>query len=76
MKIRVLSDLHMEFAPFDPPPANADVVVLDGSAALWIHGHTHHCVHYHLGGTRVLSNQRGYPDEGVRGFDPELVIDL
>jgi hypothetical protein len=50
--------------------------MLDGSAALWIHGHTHHCVNYHLGGTRVLSNQRGYPDEGVRGFDPGLLIDL
>ena len=50
--------------------------MLDGSAALWIHGHTHRCVDYHLGGTRILSNQRGYPDEGVRGFDPGLVIEL
>ncbi|HEY0153413.1 MAG TPA: metallophosphoesterase [Longimicrobium sp.] len=50
--------------------------MLDGSAALWIHGHTHHCVDYDVGGTRVRSNQRGYPDEGVRGFDPGLVIDL
>ncbi len=50
--------------------------MLDGSAALWIHGHTHHCVDYQVGGTRVLSNQRGYPDEGVQGFDPGLVIEL
>jgi 3',5'-cyclic AMP phosphodiesterase CpdA len=30
MKIRILSDLHLEAAPFDPPPAPADVVVLAG----------------------------------------------
>jgi predicted phosphodiesterase len=30
MRIRVLSDLHLEAAPFDPPPADADVVVLAG----------------------------------------------
>lgn len=30
MKLRVLSDLHTEFADFDPPNAGADVVVLAG----------------------------------------------
>jgi len=30
MRIRILSDLHLEAAPFDPPPAPADVVVLAG----------------------------------------------
>ena len=30
MRIRVLSDLHLEDAPFDPPAAAADVVVLAG----------------------------------------------
>lgn len=30
MRIRVLSDLHLEAAPFDPPAADADVVVLAG----------------------------------------------
>jgi predicted phosphodiesterase len=30
MRIRVLSDLHLEAAPFDPPPAAADLVVLAG----------------------------------------------
>lgn len=30
MRIRVFSDLHLEAAPFDPPPAQADVVVLAG----------------------------------------------
>jgi predicted phosphodiesterase len=30
MRIRVLSDLHLEVAPFDPPAVAADVVVLAG----------------------------------------------
>jgi predicted phosphodiesterase len=30
MRIRVLSDLHLEAAPFDPPSVEADVVVLAG----------------------------------------------
>jgi len=30
MRIRILSDLHLEAAPFDPPAAEADVVVLAG----------------------------------------------
>jgi 3',5'-cyclic AMP phosphodiesterase CpdA len=50
--------------------------MMDGSAALWIHGHTHHCVDYELGGTRILSNQRGYPGEADGGFDPARVVEL
>lgn len=42
--------------------------------ALWIHGHTHWCADYGLHGTRVLSNQKGYPHARVPGFRPELVI--
>lgn len=30
MKLRILSDLHVEFENFDPPPAEADIVVLAG----------------------------------------------
>ncbi len=30
MKIHVLSDLHLEFAAFNPEPTDADVVVLAG----------------------------------------------
>lgn len=43
---------------------------------LWIHGHTHHCVDYRIGATRVISNQRGYPSEDVGRFDPGLVIEI
>src|SRR5262245_13108491 len=30
MRIRLLSDLHLELAPFEPPPADADLVILAG----------------------------------------------
>lgn len=48
----------------------------DGRVALWIHGHTHHAVDEVINGTRVVSNQRGYPDEPADGFDPSFVVDL
>jgi len=43
---------------------------------LWIHGHTHHCVSYEIKGTRVVSNQRGYPGETVPDFNPTLVVEV
>lgn len=43
---------------------------------LWIHGHTHRSVDYTVGRTRVLANQRGYPDQTDTGFQPELVVDI
>ena len=55
--------------------SHLDALVADSGARLWLHGHTHHCVDYALGGTRVVSNQRGYPDEAVAGFDPGLVLE-
>lgn len=30
MKMLVYSDLHNEFAPFEPPPTDADIIVLAG----------------------------------------------
>jgi len=49
--------------------------LLDGRAALWLHGHTHHSCDYAIGGTRVVSNQRGYPGEAATtGFDPGCVV--
>jgi predicted phosphodiesterase len=49
--------------------------LMDGSKAkLWVHGHTHHAVDYIVNGTRVRSNQRGYPDEPADGFDPGCIV--
>jgi hypothetical protein len=38
MKIRVLSDLHLEFAGWTPPPADADVIVLAGDIHVGVRG--------------------------------------
>lgn len=53
-----------------------DELVARSGAALWVHGHTHVCVEYEIGGTRVVANQRGYVDDPVRGFDPARVVTL
>lgn len=51
--------------------------LMDGDAVkLWVFGHIHRIVDVVVHGTRVLSNQRGYPHEPVDGFDPELVVEL
>jgi hypothetical protein len=43
---------------------------------LWIHGHTHYNVDYKIGVTRIYSNQRGYPNEMARCFEPEKTIEI
>lgn len=46
---------------------------------LWVHGHTHHAVDYHVGATRVVSNPRGYAREGwseQTGWQGDLVIEV
>jgi predicted phosphohydrolase len=55
--------------------SHLDTLVAELGAALWIHGHTHHCVDYPIGSTRILSNQRGYRDETI-GFVSDLVIEV
>ncbi len=54
------------------------IVPLDdlmGRAALWVHGHTHGNFDYMVGGTRIVCNPRGYPDEAT-GFIPDLVVEV
>lgn len=59
----------------DAAYANRWEDLMGDDVALWVHGHSHHAVDYQLGGTRVVSNPRGYPGERT-GFSPDLVIDL
>jgi predicted phosphodiesterase len=49
--------------------------LLNGKADVWVYGHTHESVDFDFHGTRVISNQRGYPNEDA-GFRANLVIDL
>lgn len=60
----------------DHVPTIGSVTPLDDLIAahgpdLWVHGHTHWSCDYMLGGTRVLSNQRGEPEN--EAFAPLLV---
>lgn len=46
---------------------------------LWIHGHDHGCHDYHVGETRIFSNQAGYPRaerREVSGFRPDCVVEV
>lgn len=67
--------------------SNLDDLVAASGAALWLHGHIHEARDYEIGGTRVLSNPRGYVEtvgHGRKavvqaqdtGFDPELVVEV
>lgn len=67
-------------SPLNPSFASdLEHLMHEGGPHLWVHGHLHHSVDYACGGTRVLSNPRGYWSE--RGnenpsFDIDLVVDL
>jgi hypothetical protein len=56
--------------------SDLDALITESGAPLWIHGHTHNNVDYRIGATRVYTNQRGYPDKLVAGFDPGAVLEL
>jgi Icc-related predicted phosphoesterase len=56
--------------------SDLDSLIEQSGVPLWIHGHTHYNVDYVLGSTRVLTNQRGYPDQLCAGFDPSLVVEV
>lgn len=54
-----------------------------GAPELWLHGHIHASQHYVVGGTRVLSNPKGYGPSLPRmptienpDFNPALVIEV
>lgn len=53
-----------------------DDLILSHQPALWVHGHIHHANDYRIGRTRVVSNPRGYPDEPVSGFQPDMILDV
>lgn len=56
--------------------SDMDAFIEQSGVALWVHGHTHRCVDYHIGRTRVISNQRGYPGEMPEGFRADLVAEV
>jgi hypothetical protein len=53
-----------------------DSMVADSGARLWIHGHVHVSQNYMIGGTRIICNPRGYPEEANDGFAADLVVEI
>lgn len=56
----------------------SDMEALMGDAVdLWVYGHTHDCRDFHINGTRIVCNQRGYaPHMLVGTFNEGLVIEI
>jgi Icc-related predicted phosphoesterase len=44
--------------------------------ALWTHGHTHHCMDYKIGETRVVCNPRGYDGYEDTKWNPNLLLEI
>jgi len=55
---------------------NAFDHLLRPPVAAWIHGHTHFSTQKQIGGTALVTNQRGYPREYVGTFDWARMIEL
>jgi hypothetical protein len=54
-------------------------VIARVNAKAWVFGHTHCCVDVkHFSGTRIVSNQYGYPDEDQAeiGWDPVATLSV
>jgi len=53
----------------------AEDILRKQSPRLWVHGHTHDSVDYHLGATRVLCNPLGYAGVEVNPlFQTETLV--
>lgn len=46
------------------------LIAANPQIALWCHGHSHASCNYKIGGTRVVSNQRGYRGPESEAFEP------
>jgi hypothetical protein len=68
---------HHANSPLKPAfGSNLDSLVAQSGVPLWIYGHTHYNADFTIGATRVLTNQRGYPDSLCAGFNPALVLEI
>jgi predicted phosphodiesterase len=43
---------------------------------MWVCGHSHSNLDRMIGNTRLIANQKGYPNENVSDFDEKLIISL
>ena len=50
-------------------------LILETDPVMWVHGHVHQRLEYHVGITKVVANPRGYPGERS-GFEPGLTVEI
>lgn len=69
--------------PLSPAFAsNLEPTIIAARPACWVHGHAHHSCDYRIGGTRVVSNPKGYGPYPKKfrtdndRFDPRLVVEV
>lgn len=63
---------HSELAP----GFYSDLDSLLMQSDYWIYGHTHSNLDKQIEKTRLIANQRGYPNERIDGFRADLIIEL
>ncbi|UYO00234.1 MAG: metallophosphoesterase [Devosia sp.] len=59
--------------------SDLSLLIDESQPDLWLHGHIHRAVDYTIGGTRIVSNPRGYAfdaSERNHGFDAGRVIEI
>ncbi len=55
--------------------SDLESLIIEEQPDLWVHGHIHHRNDYFLGGSRIVSNSRGYPSKGPI-FDPAFTVEI
>jgi len=58
------------------PGFYSDLSYLLDKSDYWIYGHTHSNLNIQHNQTHLIANQRGYPNEEIKGFEPGLVITI
>ncbi len=57
--------------------SDLDDDILNYQPQAWIHGHIHDSLDYHIGGTRVICNPRGYLTQQMNAdFNPNLIVEF
>ncbi|MCG8315050.1 MAG: metallophosphoesterase family protein [Pseudomonadales bacterium] len=56
--------------------ANCEHLIHEHQPNIWLHGHSHECVDYSIGNTRIVANQLGYAWERSDVFKNDLSIEI
>ena len=70
--------IHPRFWESEVNPCFASTVdaLLRPPVRIWIYGHSHACSHHVINGVLCVSNARGYEDERVPGWKPDVWMEF